>query len=378
MGLHESEVRIIEATNPPPRYARGWHCLGLAEPFRDGKPHSMDVFGSRVVIFQDQAGELHVIDGYCPHMGADLGEGTIEGDTVACPFHGWRWGGDGKCKEIPYCTRVPPKARIKSWPTLEENKQLFIWNDPEGNPPDPKVRIPHIPEVFDGNWSDWIWETVRIDTNARELIDNVSDMAHFYYVHGARAKSFKNTFDGHTARQIMTGKPRASADGSNMAEFGGMKVEIDELYSDACYYGPSYMIDYLKSLVSGMEVQAYLINCHVPIDHNSFHLHVGLMVKKIDGLPQEANDQIAQLYAKGNRDGFFQDVHIWKHKRRIDNPLLCEGDGPIYQLRRWYEQFYVDVKDIQPDMVDRFEVVMDLTKANQLWDATEEKEPADA
>ena len=51
--------------------------------------------------------------------------------------------------------------------------------------------------------------------------------------------------------------------------------------------------------------------------------------------------------------GFEQDVTIWKNKTRIDNPLLCEEDGPIYQLRRWYEQFYVDVADIAPDMVDR-------------------------
>ena len=44
--------------------------------------------------------------------------------------------------------------------------------------------------------------------------------------------------------------------------------------------------------------------------------------------------------------GFEQDVEIWKNKARIDNPLLCEEDGPVYQLRRWYEQFYVDVADV--------------------------------
>jgi len=36
-------------------------------------------------------------------------------------------------------------------------------------------------------------------------------------------------------------------------------------------------------------------------------------------------------------------VDIWRHTRRaIDNPLLVEEDGPVYQLRRWYQQFYVD------------------------------------
>ena len=69
------------------------------------------------------------------------------------------------------------------------------------------------------------------------------------------------------------------------------------------------------------------------------------------------------------RMGFEQDVEIWKNKTRIDNPLLCEEDGPVYQLRRWYEQFYTDVADIKPEMTDRFEFEVDTTKANEYWQA---------
>ncbi|MFA5121602.1 Rieske 2Fe-2S domain-containing protein [Zavarzinia sp.] len=371
MAAVENDVRIIKADRPPQRFARGWHCLGLADSFRDGKAHAFDAFGTRLAIFADSTGKLHVVDGYCPHMGASLADGEVKGDNLACPFHGWQWGGDGKCKAIPYATRVPPRARVKSWPTMEENKQLFVWHDVEGSLPDPAVKIPRIEELFTGEYSEWIWETVTINTNCRELIDNVADVAHFYYVHGARATYFKNTFEKHVARQEMRGKPRADQQVAGATEFGGSAVTIEELYSVATYYGPAYMIDQLSSTVNGMKVEAYLINCHVPIDHDSFILHVGLAVKKLPFLDDEMNAQIAQMYAKGNRDGFFQDVAVWKTKCRIDNPLLCEVDGPIYQLRRWYEQFYVDVADIAPDMVDKFEVEVDLAKSNQLWDVEE-------
>ena len=57
--------------------------------------------------------------------------------------------------------------------------------------------------------------------------------------------------------------------------------------------------------------------------------------------------------------GFLQDVEIWKHKTRIENPLLVEEDGPVYQLRRWYEQFYVDAADVTAAMTDRFEFEVD-------------------
>jgi 3-ketosteroid 9alpha-monooxygenase subunit A len=65
--------------------------------------------------------------------------------------------------------------------------------------------------------------------------------------------------------------------------------------------------------------------------------------------------------------GFEQDVRIWRNKTRIDNPLLVEEDGPVYQLRRWYEQFYVDVADVAADMVDRFEFELDTTRPYETW-----------
>lgn len=70
---------------------------------------------------------------------------------------------------------------------------------------------------------------------------------------------------------------------------------------------------------------------------------------------------------RGRRDGFLQDVEIWKNKAPIDNPLLSEEDGPVYQLRRWYNQFYTDVEDVTEDMTKRFEFEIDTTRAVASW-----------
>jgi 3-ketosteroid 9alpha-monooxygenase subunit A len=40
------------------------------------------------------------------------------------------------------------------------------------------------------------------------------------------------------------------------------------------------------------------------------------------------------------RDGYLQDVQIWENKIYLDRPILCDGDGPIGEFRRWYSQFY--------------------------------------
>ncbi|WP_280238190.1 Rieske 2Fe-2S domain-containing protein [Nocardia abscessus] len=362
----DPEIRVIDAGAPPARYARGWHCLGLAADFRDGKPHTVEIFGTELVVFAGSGGELSVLDAYCRHMGGNLGDGRIKGDSIACPFHDWRWGGNGRCTGIPYGRRVPPRARTRSWPTLEQNKQLFVWNDPEGNPPPGQVTIPRIEGAFSDEWTDWTWNTMAIDgANCREVIDNVVDMAHFFYVHFGFPTYFKNVFEGHIASQYMTSVSREDMMGETAKALGGKNV----LRSDASYYGPSYMIDHLRSESAGLTVEGILINCHYPVSPTKFVLQYGAIVKKPHGVPPEQAEEIAAKFAGGLGRGFEQDAAIWQRKTRIDNPLLCEEDGPVYQLRRWYEQFYTDVADIDPKMTDRFEFEVDTTRAVTAWEA---------
>ena len=102
-------------------------------------------------------------------------------------------------------------------------------------------------------------------------------------------------------------------------------------------------------------------------------LHVGVMVKDDPRLTPAQNAVRAEMISAHQQGAFYQDVHIWKTKTRVDNPLLCHADGPIYQLRRWYEQFYRDVADIDPLMTRRFEWTADLGYANEVWERQAEE-----
>jgi len=357
------DPRVLDPGTPPQRYARGWHCLGLADSFKDGQPHRIEAFGTKLVVWQDSHGELNVLDGYCRHMGGDLTMGTVKGDEIACPFHDWRWGGDGKCKQIPYARRVPLRARTRTWHAMERNRQLFVWHDPEGNGPIESQMIPAIPELETGQWTDWTWEVLDIpNANCREIIDNVVDMAHFFYVHYAFPTYFKNVFEGHVATQYMNSRGRDD-------KAGGYSGGDTLLESEASYFGPSYMINPLTTSFKGFEVKVILINCHYPVSFNSFKLQYGLIVQKIEGLDDEQAQKVAGKFSKLFGEGFLQDVEIWKHKSAIQNPLLTEEDGPVYQLRRWYDQFYVDVADIDPEMTERFEFEVDTSHALVNWQA---------
>ena len=364
MTAAATDPRLIDPGVPPTRFARGWHCLGLADTYRDGKPHEVKAFGTKLVVWSDSEGELNVLDGYCRHMGGDLTQGTVKGDEIACPFHDWRWGGDGKCKAIPYAKRIPLRARTRTWRAMEQNKQLFVWHDPEGNPPPEELAIPRVDAAYDDHWTDWTWETLHIDNaNCREIIDNVVDMAHFFYIHYAFPTYFKNVFEGHVATQYMHSRGRPDMSG------GGYAGEDMLLRSEASYFGPSYMINPLTTSYKGIEVEVILINCHYPVTESSFVLQYGLIVKKLAGLDDETANKIAKKYSDMFGEGFMQDVEIWLNKAPVQNPLLCEEDGPVYQLRRWYEQFYVDRDDVTAEMTERFEFEVDTTKANEFWHA---------
>ena len=47
--------------------------------------------GDREVALFNVSGKFHAIVNTCPHRGGPLGEGSLDGAIVTCPWHGWRF-----------------------------------------------------------------------------------------------------------------------------------------------------------------------------------------------------------------------------------------------------------------------------------------------
>ena len=110
-------------------YGRGWYMIAQSGELGE-KPLSLRYFGRDLVLYRGESGTPHLVNAYCPHMGAHIGKNTtsyivldgeqVQGESIRCPFHGWRFGPDGECDDIAYCDHRPlPKVSLGTYPLIE-------------------------------------------------------------------------------------------------------------------------------------------------------------------------------------------------------------------------------------------------------------------
>ncbi len=215
------------------------------------------------------------------------------------------------------------------WPVLEINQMLMVWHDHENKEPD--FYPEKIDACYSDEWSDYGMASFLVKNNCRELIDNMADKGHFGPVHQAPFEGFWNEAKNHTYTQEMT------ADSPILGR---------DLFSRAKYEGPAYMTTYMSAVHDGAKVESRLLVSHIPLTLTSFMINFGVMVKKASGMSQEEEDTFVQGYVDANNFAFGQDVAIWENKIYIPDPVVCDGDGPLHKLRKWYGQFLVDRADV--------------------------------
>jgi 3-phenylpropionate/trans-cinnamate dioxygenase ferredoxin component len=64
--------------------------VGSVDELKPGQRKLAFIEGRSIVLF-NIAGELHAIDNACPHNGASLASGQLDGRLLRCPAHGLRF-----------------------------------------------------------------------------------------------------------------------------------------------------------------------------------------------------------------------------------------------------------------------------------------------
>jgi phenylpropionate dioxygenase-like ring-hydroxylating dioxygenase large terminal subunit len=123
----------------------GWYIACRSKEIRHGQVKSFDICGKRIAVFRSESGKLGAIEGYCRHMGVDLGIGKVIGENLRCYFHHWKYDRKGQCIDIPCQKTIPSKAKLYSFDLCE--KYGFIWIYPETKSPLPILEVPELSGV---------------------------------------------------------------------------------------------------------------------------------------------------------------------------------------------------------------------------------------
>jgi 3-ketosteroid 9alpha-monooxygenase subunit A len=308
-------------------YPSGWFLACFSEELGPSAVKPMRYFGRDLVAFRGEDGTAHILDAHCPHLGAHLGHGgKVEGGCIRCPFHAWRFDAQGVCDDIPYAKKIPRNAKVGTWPVKELNGVVLIHHDANGASPD--YDIPVIPEYGTDQWLPWVTAVYRVKTHPREIVDNLADRAHFAPVHRTQIDDFQFEIDGKRAVQRAVGKAFLPGGG------------VDQFSSTTTYHGPGYLLMKMDGALKN-----YMLIGHTLIDETTLDLRLGVTLK-IVGDRARTEGYVGQ-YMANLKAGFEDDIKIWETKVFRDRPVLCEGEGPIADLRRWYRQFYVDRGEAQ-------------------------------
>nr|XP_018915694.1 PREDICTED: cholesterol 7-desaturase-like isoform X2 [Bemisia tabaci] len=327
--------------NIPPVYPNGWFNILESSEVSKNQVKYVTALGENFAVFRTPEGKVHIMDAYCPHLGANMGlGGVVRGDCLECPFHGWQFDGNsGKCTSVPYSEKVPDFARVRTWKSCEVNDLIFVWYHAEGE--DPTWEPQPVKQISNGDW----WFIGRsehmINAHIQEVPENGADLAHLNVIHsplmlgGSDLRYYEKLWTAF-ARHHWAGTWHANTDAPHTATMHLShevrlfnKVRVITVKVTAEQIGPGY-VELTMDTCLGRLVMLQTVTPVEPLVQKVIHrvycpptlLLYGHFVLSAECIMLE------------------RDIMVWNHKKYEEKPILVKEDKSILHYRRWYSQFY--------------------------------------
>jgi vanillate O-demethylase monooxygenase subunit len=174
-----------------------WYVAGFGDELAD-RPLARTLLGEPLVLFRGASGNPVALEDRCCHRNLPLSHGKVEGDTLACGYHGMVYDAAGRCVKVPGQDVIPPGARVRSYPLAEKDGLIWLWPG-DAAQADP-ASVPDYPFHSDPRWAHQGSHYV-IACNYELIHDNLIDLSHVGYVHG---KTIGGTPDAHSGAEMRT------------------------------------------------------------------------------------------------------------------------------------------------------------------------------
>jgi 5,5'-dehydrodivanillate O-demethylase len=246
---------------------RSWQPVYVSAKLAKGKVVPIRILGEALALYRGESGTARVIANECAHRLTRLSTGWVEGDTIRCRYHGWRYDESGQCVEQPaepkpFCASV---RKLASYPTHEAHGLVFAYLG-AGEPPAFRP-LPGLEEGARENWT--VSASIEmIPCNYFQSAENIMDDVHVNFSH---RDHLVNT----AARPYVPTKVTAQETPFGLTHFLDRGERTDRLH----FIMPNrcFLAHPLRSARDDRQFWFKALFWYVPIDDES-HLHVLIMV----------------------------------------------------------------------------------------------------
>ncbi|AZE48403.1 Phenylpropionate dioxygenase, large terminal subunit [Pseudomonas chlororaphis] len=314
-------------------YPDGWFVIATAAELKPGAIITKPFMGRDVVLYRTKTGVLRAVTPYCPHLGAHLGDGKIEGEDLVCPYHKFAFAPDGRCVRTG-CGDKPPQARLEGRHVRDWNGFIAVWQGADKLTPDWEL-----PE-FDWTGYSAPIKGLRTHTgNLQNATENAFDFAHQHTLHGWESNTVSQppTVNGYRIDLVtrLTAKGLPVTLDFKLYGLGLMRVEMSLERADvrATFLVVPTQIAPLKwTYRESMRLRiAWLSNWPILVQKIVYAV-VSPALFYLWYLPQ-----------------LQQDMDIWEKRNYTKYSKPSASDAPLITYRRWTTQFYPTPKNERPD-----------------------------
>lgn len=155
-----------------------WHPVAATADLTS-RPLACRLLERDIVLWRDEASAVHAWPDRCPHRGAKLSLGRIEGNRLECAYHGWQFSGSGHCVKVPSLPDFKP-PQTHCVPTYSAREACgLVWVKLAAS----EVAMPAFAAETDTRLRKLNCGPYDVLTSAPRLVENFLDMSHFGFVH---------------------------------------------------------------------------------------------------------------------------------------------------------------------------------------------------
>lgn len=161
-----------------------WYIAAESRLVRPGRLTATVLANQAIVLVRTRSGTVQALEDRCAHRGVPLSSGRLDGESIQCPYHGWRFSTSGACLEAPVlgAGAAPKSACVRSYPVQEQDGWVWIYIGNE-RCPIPVVPPPAFPVPADGSAVSLLRMSMPVKSRMEFAVDNFIDPAHVPFVH---------------------------------------------------------------------------------------------------------------------------------------------------------------------------------------------------